>query len=43
VEIIDVDQTTFLPLIFILDIVLLAQETIDWAKHLKININQPLV
>jgi hypothetical protein len=28
-EIIDVDQTTFLPLIFILDIVLLAQETIN--------------
>jgi hypothetical protein len=23
--------------------VLLAQETIDWTKHLKININQPLV
>jgi hypothetical protein len=28
-EIIDVDQTTFLPLIFILDIVWLAQETIN--------------
>jgi hypothetical protein len=34
-EVIDANQTTFLPLRYILDNVLLTHETIDWAKKSK--------
>lgn len=38
-EIIDPDQSTFLPLRFILDNIMLSHETIEWAEHTK----QPLI
>jgi hypothetical protein len=38
-EVVDTEQTTFIPMRYILDNVLLAEETIDWAWQS----NQPLV
>ncbi len=38
-EVVDADQTAFMPLCYILDNVLLVQETLDWAKCS----NQPIV
>jgi len=38
-EVVDTEQTTFIPMKYILDNVLLVEETIDWAWQS----NQPLV